>query len=79
MEINFCLTQVSAVGVQRRKEGMEQGELLKKGRGRDGPRTGPSRIDALSLAEGACEALRVCLSCFRYGMVLSRQWEEHIS
>lgn len=79
MEMRFCLTQVSATGVQRRKEEMERGEILEGGRGRDGPRMGPSRVDALSPAEGAHEVPCVCLSCPRNGMVLSRQWEEHIS
>ena len=61
-----------------REEEMEQGETLKEGGGRDGPRMEPSWIDALSPAEGAREVPCVCLSCFRKGMVFSRQWEEHI-
>ena len=48
MEMSFCLAQVSAIAVQRRKEEMERDEILQEGRGRDGPRMGPSWIDALS-------------------------------
>jgi len=61
-----------------REEEMEQGETLKEGGGRYGLRMEPSRIDALSPAEGPREVPSVCLSCFRKGMVFSRQWEEHI-